>query len=97
MDRSDAWRGYFEQWPADVRRRGVLVTLFGEQIPFAEFKTHPALLLLERAAPDTAGARMVIVSYEQVAAVKIIDPLTSAATETLGFKGGKAVVPAKRR
>ena len=96
MDCSDAWRGYFEQWPADVRRRGVLVTLFGEQVPFADFKTHPVLLLLERAAPDTAGARMVIVAYEQVAAVKITDPLTSAVTETLGFKGGKAA-PAKKR
>jgi len=95
MDGSQAWRDYFEQWPADVRRRGVLVTLFGEQIPFAGFRTHPALLLLERAAPDPMGARMVVLSYTQIAGLKITDPLTPAATETLGFKGG--AVAAKRR
>ena len=96
MDRSQAWRDYFEQWPEDVRRRGVLVTQFGEQIPFAGFRTHPALLLLERGAPDPMGARMVVLPYPQIAALKITDPLTAAATDALGFKSGTATAAKKR-
>ncbi len=29
-----AWRQCFQNWPAEVDRRGVLVTSFGEQIAF---------------------------------------------------------------
>ena len=62
MDRdvAETWRNCFRQWPSDLERRGVLVTSFGEQIVFDAFATSDDMLLLERKAPDTVGARTVI-------------------------------------
>jgi hypothetical protein len=85
MDSTQAWRACFEQWPATVKRRGVLVTSFGDQIPFADFTTSAALLLIHRAAPDPVGARMVLVPYGTIMALKIIDPLPKNALAALGF------------
>ena len=53
MDASAAWRDYFLGWPKELPHRGVLVTSFGEQIPFDGFMTTDALLLIERRTPDT--------------------------------------------
>ena len=50
MDRGESWRDCFKNWPADVRRRGVVVTSFNEQIPFANFTTGETILLVERSA-----------------------------------------------
>ncbi len=50
------WKKFFLGWPADMPRRGILVTAFGDQIPFAGFMTSEALLLIERATPDAVGA-----------------------------------------
>lgn len=89
MDNAQVWKESFEKWPADVRRRGVLVTSFGEQIPFSEFMTSPAVLLVQRASPDTVGARMVLVSYSDIVGVKITDPLQPNALAAMGFGGGR--------
>jgi hypothetical protein len=80
-----AWKDFFAKWPSDVKRRGVLVTSFGEQIPFSEFSTSEGLLLIERSSPDPVGARMVAIDYGNIWALKIIDPLLPAALKSLGF------------
>jgi hypothetical protein len=85
LDSTQAWKEYFEVWPASVKRRGVLVTSFGEQVPFQDFMTHAGLLLIERTAPDTVGARMVLLPYSQIAGLKITDPLPIQALESAGF------------
>jgi hypothetical protein len=92
MDPADIWRNCFQKWPAEVERRGVLVTSFGEQIPFESFAASDDMLLVERRAPDTIGARSVIVAYQSVAAVKIVDVGKSKAFASLGF-----VVPAAKK
>ncbi len=50
MDVGLVWRDYFRGWPADVDRRGILVTNFDEQIPFDGFLTSDTILLVERRA-----------------------------------------------
>jgi hypothetical protein len=85
MDAAEGWRNCFRQWPADLERRGVLVTSFDEQIPFNGFALSDELLLLERHAPDTMGARMVLISYQQIRAVKIVDVVKLKSFQSLGF------------
>jgi hypothetical protein len=85
MDAAEGWRNCFRQWPADLERHGVLVTSFGEQIPFSGFAPSDELLLLERHTPDTMGARMVLISYQQIQAVKIVDVVKLKSFESLGF------------
>jgi hypothetical protein len=68
-----AWKSLFVSWPAELNRRGILVTAFGEQIPFSGFLTAEGLLLLERSTPDSMGARTVMLPYDQVAAIKLTD------------------------
>jgi hypothetical protein len=84
-DASGVWRRCFESWPSELERRGVLVTTFGEQILFDSFAISPDLLLVERRAPDTVGARTVIVSYEQIAALKIVEVTKQKAFQSMGF------------
>ena len=81
------WKQYFAAWPEDLPRRGVLVTNFAEQIPFQGFMTSDALVLLERNAPDALGARFVMIPYQGIQALKIVDVAKPKALNALGFEG----------
>ncbi|MBN2474253.1 MAG: hypothetical protein JXB62_06580 [Pirellulales bacterium] len=83
---SSGWKEFFRQWPAELPRRGVVITTFGEQIPFAEFLTSSKFLLLERHAPDSLGARTVVVPFDAVAALKLTDVVKSKTFASLGFE-----------
>jgi hypothetical protein len=85
MDATNAWQDFFRKWPAELERRGVVVTAFDEQIPFDGFATSERLLLLDRKIPDTLGARKILLSYSQVLAVKITDVVKMKAFHSLGF------------
>jgi hypothetical protein len=87
MDAAQAWAELFARWPANVARKGVLITNFGEQILFSGFMASPAMLLVERQTPDTVGARKVIVPYSNVAGIKIVEVVKPAAFHELGFQG----------
>ncbi len=87
MDAGTIWRDYFLKWPKEMPRRGVLVTSFGEQIPFDGFLTTDTLLLVERRTPDTIGARKLILSYDQVLAIKLVDVVKSKVLNAAGFVG----------
>lgn len=91
MDASEMWRQCFAHWPAEVERRGVLVTSFNEQIPFDSFATSDVMLLIERRTPDTLGARQVIVPYQNIQAVKIVDVVKMKVFHSMGF-----VVPTRK-
>ena len=93
-DAAEIWRNCFRKWPADLERRGVLVTSFGEQIPFDGFATTEELLLIERRAPDTVGARTVIVAFQSIQALKIVDVAKAKAFQSMGFT---APAPAARK
>jgi hypothetical protein len=84
-DVTETWRNCFRQWPSDLERRGVLVTSFGEQIVFDGFAISDDMLLLERKAPDTVGARTVILPYQNVLALKIVDVTKVKTFQPMGF------------
>jgi hypothetical protein len=83
-----AWRKFFLGWPADMPRKGVLITAF-DQVPFHEFMTHDAFLLVQRRAPDTVGARDVIVPYEQITGLKLTEVVKTTSLKGLGFAGNR--------
>ena len=84
-DAAELWRNCFQGWPADLERRGVLVTAFNEQIPFESFATSEDLLLIERRTPDTVGGRTVIIAYTAIQAVKIVDVTKVKTFQPMGF------------
>jgi hypothetical protein len=87
------WRSCFREWPSNVPQRGVLVTIFDEQIPFASFMVADELLFIERKNPDTLGTRSVLVPYTNILAVKIVDPIEPKEFRTFGFQ---SVAPPKK-
>jgi hypothetical protein len=76
----------FENWPNTVPRRGLLITMFGESIPFVSYMMSGGILLLERDRPDSLGARKVMIAYDAIAAVKITDVVELANFQALGFQ-----------
>jgi hypothetical protein len=83
------WKQFFLKWPAEVERRGIVVTSFNEQVPFSGFAIGEAMLLLERATPDTVGARKIILGWEQIAAVKITEVVKTKSFQAAGFVDSK--------
>ena len=84
---ASTWKQFFGEWPAVLPRRGVVITSFGEQIIFSGFLTSEAFLLVERSTPDSSGARVVVLRYESVEAVKIIDVVKPSTFRQMGFSG----------
>ena len=83
---ADAWQAMFENWPAELPRKGILVTTFGESIPFVSFLIANGLVMVERDRPDTSGARKIMVSYDFITAVKLESALDMASYLTMGFR-----------
>lgn len=81
----ESWRSLFENWPASVPRRGLLITSFQETIPFVSYMFAGGILLLERDKPDSVGGRKVMVAYDAISAVKITDVIDMARFQVLGF------------
>ena len=80
-------RRLFAEWPVSIPRTGLIVTTFGETIPFATYMLSGELLLIERKTPDAQGARRVIISFEQINAIKILDAVEMARFTAMGFQG----------
>jgi hypothetical protein len=81
------WRDLFTKWPTGIPRRGVVMSTPNEVTPFKGFLLKGDMLLLERTNPDPLGTRYVLMSYEAIHMVKLIDPLTEAVLNTAGFTG----------
>lgn len=81
------WQDFFENWPNSLARGGVLVTSFGEQIPFCSFSTKDGLLLLQRMTPDSLGARHVILSFNQIFCYKVTAVISDDVFTEAGFSG----------
>jgi hypothetical protein len=84
----NAWQLLFLNWPADMPRKGVLVTAF-DQVPFHEFMTHANFLLVQRRAPDTVGARDVLVPYDQITGLKLTEVVKTKSLKDMGFAGNR--------
>lgn len=86
MNSGEHWRMLFENWPASVPRRGLVITAFGESVPFVNYLISGGIVLLERDKPDTMGARKVMLAYDAIAAIKITDVVELANFQALGFQ-----------
>ncbi len=86
METAEAWRTLFENWPESIPRQGLVVTSFGEQIPFIDFLISGGILLIERDKPDSHGARKVMIAYDAICAIKIPSPMELARFQVLGFQ-----------
>ena len=90
MDPGSIWRAFLASWPDGASQMGVVVTTSGEQIPFAAFMVSDNVVLLERPAPDTVGARKVVLPYAKIDAIKITEPIDSEVFVSAGFARVKA-------
>ncbi len=81
------WKDFFTKWPSEIPKRGVLVTEFSEQISFSGFMAGEAFLLLQRKSPDSLGARMILLPYQQISALKITDVIKAKPFKAMGFQG----------
>lgn len=86
MTTSESWRSLFENWPESIPRQGLVVTSFGESIPFSDFMLSGGILLLERDKPDSSGARKVMLSYDAVSAIKLTHTIELARFQVMGFQ-----------
>jgi hypothetical protein len=87
MNSTTIWREVFVNWPVSIPRRGIVVSTLNEATPFKGFLHNENILLLERSNPDPAGSRYVLLSYDDVHAVKFIDPLKEAVFTAAGYVG----------
>jgi len=84
---AEIWREMFLKWPASIPKRGVLLSILNEVTPFKSFLTKGEMLLLERTNPDPMGARYILMSYDAIHMVKVIDPLKEDVFTSAGFAG----------
>jgi hypothetical protein len=83
----EIWRELFAKWPAGIPKRGVMVSSLNESTPFKSFFVKGDLLLLERTNPDPLGARFLLLGFDAVHAVKLIDPIKEEVFAAAGFFG----------
>ncbi len=86
MDKFDLKRLFYE-WPDKMPRRGIVITAQDEQIPFSGFLTQQGLLLIERTTPDSMGARIVMLPFDNLVGVKLTDVVSPKIFKELGFQG----------
>jgi hypothetical protein len=86
MNTGEYWRGLFENWPQSIPRQGMLVTSYGESIPFVNYLVSGGILLVERDKPDALGARKVMIAYDAISAVKLTSIEELARFQVMGFQ-----------
>jgi hypothetical protein len=87
MTSMSVWKSFFNNWPAGIQRRGVLISTLNEPMPFKGFMIKDDVLLLDRANPDSMGARYILINFDTINCVKLIDPLKESIFTAAGFLG----------
>ncbi|NOY29907.1 MAG: hypothetical protein GXP28_06935 [Planctomycetes bacterium] len=85
---SQSWKSLFADWPADLPRRGVILSTLNEIMPFTNFWLRDEMVMLERKNPDTSGSRYILMSYAGIDSVRFIDPLSDQVIVSAGFSTG---------
>ena len=80
-------RRLFAEWPVSIPKAGIVLTVFGESIPFCSYMLCGDLILFERKTPDAQGARRVIMPFDGINAIKILDAIDMARFTAMGFQG----------
>jgi hypothetical protein len=81
------WQDFLTKWPASIAKRGVLISTLNEASPFKSFFVKGEALLLERTNPDPLGSRFVLMGFDAIHMVKLIDPLKEDVLKGAGFVG----------
>lgn len=84
---ANTWKTLFTNWPKDVQRRGVVVNTLNEAIPFKSFMIKEDMLLLDRTNPDPLGSRFILLGFDSVHNVKLVDPIKESVFAAAGFTG----------
>jgi hypothetical protein len=87
VDALEQWKAWFREWPAELPRNGVVVTVSGEQIPFQGFLAGEDMVLLQRRAPDSLGSRQVLLPYQRIDSLKITEVVSPKVFAAAGFEG----------
>lgn len=86
MDNDNSWRTLFENWPQSFAKVGVLITSFGDTVPFNDFRVNEGILLVQRERPDTIGARKMMISFTAIVALKLVDVEGLDIYDVMGFR-----------
>jgi hypothetical protein len=84
---NEIWKDVFNNWPAALPKRGVIVSMLNEQVPFKSFLVKGDTVLLERTNPDAIGARYIVLAYDAIHMLKITDPLKESVLTAAGYAG----------
>ena len=87
MSNQTTWKATFQNWPAGIPKRGVMVNNLNEANPFKSYMLKDDLLLLERTNPDPLGSRYILMTFDTISSVKFIDPLKESIFTSAGFVG----------
>ena len=87
MISSQIWKTLFNEWPAGIHRRGIVVNTLNEAMPFKSFLIKNDTLLLERTNPDSLNARYILLAFDSINSVKFVDPLKESVLNAAGFVG----------
>ncbi len=87
MTTQNTWKVTFTGWPTNVAHRGIVLTSLNESIPFKGFMIKDDLLLLERANPDSLGARFILIGFDGIHSVRFTDPIKESIFTAAGFTG----------
>lgn len=85
---ANVWREMFANWPPAFRRKGVLVPSFDETIAFCDFVINGDIVVLERATPDSVGARRIAIPFALIQSVKYTESLDTEVFLENGFITG---------
>ncbi|HEX4415912.1 MAG TPA: hypothetical protein VH107_19935 [Lacipirellulaceae bacterium] len=88
----NVWQELFLKWPTGIPKRGLVMSILNEAIPFKSFMLKGEMLLLERTNPDPMGSRYVLLDYGAIHLVKLIDPVKEEIFTSAGFTGHFAKV-----
>ena len=87
MTAQNPWKATFNNWPAGIPRRGIVLSILNESMPFKGFLAKEDTLLLERSNPDSLGARFILIGFESINSIRFIDPIKESILTTAGFLG----------
>jgi hypothetical protein len=87
MNSQSPWKATFNNWPAGIPRRGIVVNSLNESTPFKSFLVRDDALLLERTNVDPLGARFILMGFDTINSVRFIDPIKESVLTTAGFLG----------
>lgn len=76
----------FQQWPGAIKREGIIVTSFGENVPFVDYMINGELLLLMRKTPDAHNVRRVVLNMNDIVALKFEDAIEPERFTAMGFQ-----------